>query len=150
MKQFLIYDLDLVFRDAKLSNAITSPQIEEWVDQHGQEVEFLTSILNLTRQNDAPPSVAAAAALIFARIDPQDALSFFTLLAQGAGTAGNPIVTLDKKLQRWRRENRKYPSREYLAMFFVAWNYWRAGKTTTNFLRPTGGRWTEDNFPEPR
>lgn len=111
--------------------------------------ENLQQIIGLTKQNDAPPSVAAAAALGFMQIDAADTVEFFTLLARGAGTQGHPIVTLDKRLQRQRREGLKMPHRDYLALFILAWNAWRDGKQMSKFQRPRGGRWSEDNFPEP-
>lgn len=150
VKQFIAWDDDLLFRDTKVLQAITSTQIEEWCDDHPHDVDFLQQVLSLTRQNDARPAIAAAAAIAFARIDAQAAVDFFTLLARGAGTQGHPIVTLDKRLQRMRRDNVKIPDRDLLALFIVAWNAWRAGKTVTKFQRPVGGRYTEDNFPVPR
>lgn len=58
-------------------------------------------------------------------------------------------VTLDKRLQRMRREGLKMPERDYLALFILAWNAWRDGKQMSKFQRPRGGRWSEANFPEP-
>lgn len=150
IKQFIAWDEEMLFRDTKVLQSITSPQIEAWVEDHPADVEFLTQIIHLTKQNDARPAIAAAAAIGFARLDAQACLDFFTLLARGAGTAGHPIVTLDKRLQRMRRESVVLPDRDVLALFIVAWNAWRQGKQVTKFQRPAGGRYTEDNFPVPR
>lgn len=150
VKQFIAWREGMLFRDTKVMGAITSPQIEAWVHDHPHDVARLLSLMHLTKQNDAPPSIAGAAALAFARIDAQASLDFFTLLARGAGTEGHPIVTLDKTLQRWRRENRKFPNRDYLALFILAWNAWRSDRLVTKFQRPNGGSYSEETFPEPR
>ena len=151
VKQYLIWTEGLLFRDSKAAQAqITTPRIEGWVEDNPVLVENLSKIIGLTKQNDAPPSVAAAAALRFMQIDAAAAVEFFTLLARGAGTEGHPIVTLDKRLQRHRREGLKMPNRDYLSLFILAWNAWREDRQMTKFQRPRGGRWAEDNFPEPR
>ena len=150
VKQYLIWTEGMLFRDNKVvTGSVTTPRIEEWVDSNPALQENLQQIIGLTKQNDAPPSVAAAAALGFMQIDAADAVEFFTLLARGAGTHGHPIMTLDKRLQRQRREGLKMPHRDYLALFILAWNAWRDGKQMSKFQRPRGGRWSEDNFPEP-
>lgn len=150
VKQYLIWTEGMLFRDNKVvTGSVTTPRIEEWVDSNPALQENLQQIIGLTKQNDAPPSVAAAAALGFMQIDAADTVEFFTLLARGAGTQGHPIVTLDKRLQRQRREGLKMPHRDYLALFILAWNAWRDGKQMSKFQRPRGGRWSEDNFPEP-
>lgn len=148
VKKLLIWNLGLLFRDTKVQQ-ITSPQIEQWVTDHPGDVAFFNSIWYLVRQNDAPPSVAGSAAIAFADLDPTACERFFTLLARGAGGAGHPITTLDKRLQRHRREGLKMPDRDYLSLFILAWNAWRDGKEMHKFQRPRGGRWSEANFPEP-
>lgn len=151
VKQYLIWTEGLMFRDNKATQAqVTTPKIESWVEDNPALVEGLSKIIGLTKQNDAPPSVAAAAALRFMQIDASDAVEFFTLLARGAGTEGHPIVTLDKRLQRHRREGLKMPNRDFLSLFILAWNAWREGRQMARFQRPRGGRWNEDNYPVPR
>ena len=149
VKKLLIWRGGVMFRDTKLQQ-VSAPQIEAWVSDHSGDVEFFNSIWSLIRQNDAPPSVAGAAAFTFADIDPVACERFFTLLARGAGGEGHPITTLDKRLQRTRREGLKMPDRDYLALFILAWNAWRDGKQMSKFQRPRGGRWSEENFPVPR
>lgn len=151
VKQYLIWTEGYLFRDAKVvQGQITTPAIEEWVDSHPALLESVLNITTLARQNDAPPSIAVAAAIRFLQIDEADAVEFFTLLARGAGTEGHPILTLDKRLQRQRRQGLKMPHRDYLSLFVLAWNAWRDGRQMTKFQRPRGGGWSEDNFPEPR
>lgn len=148
VKKLLIWEGGVMFRDTKLQ-VITSPQIEEWVTGNPGKIDFFNSLGTLPRQNDAPPSIAGAAALTFADLDPEATERFFTLLARGAGGEGHPITTLDKRLQRNRREGLKMPDRDYLALFILAWNAWRAGKKMSKFQRPRGGRWSDENFPVP-
>lgn len=148
VKKFIIWRSGVLFRDTKLQQ-VTAPQIEAWVAERSGDVDFLNSIWGLVRQNDAPPSVAGAAALAFGEIDPGACERFFTLLARGAGGEGHPITTLDKRLQRIRRDGQKMPDRDYLALFILAWNAWRGDRQMSKFQRPRGGRWSEDNFPEP-
>lgn len=151
VKQYLIWSEGFMFRDGKAASAaISSPRIEEWVQENPVHLGQYQSFIGLTKQTDAPPSVAGAAALQFVQIDPEAARTFFTLLARGAGTEGHPIVTLDKRLQRCRRDGVKLPNRDYLSLFILAWNAWRDGRTMIKFQRPRGGRWSEENFPVPR
>lgn len=151
VRQYLIWQRGYLFRDNKAASAaITNVRVVEWVENHPAEVARLLSMIGLTKQNDAPPSIAAAALIEFGRIDPDMAREFMTLLARGAGTEGHPILTLDKRLQRIRREGMKMPNRDYLALFILSWNAWREGREMTKFQRPRGGKWNEDNFPEPR
>ena len=149
VKKYIVWRNGLMFRDQKVAGQITSPQIEQWVTEHAEDVAFFNSIATVVRQNDAPPSISGAAALAFAEIDPVACERFFTLLARGAGGEGHPITTLDKRLQRHRREGLKMPDRDYLALLILAWNAWRDGKSITKFQRPPGGRWSEGNYPEP-
>lgn len=150
IKVFLTWQGGFLFRDSKAATAaITTPLIEEFVTHNPTDVANIGAMATVVKQNDAPPSVSGAAAIAFARVDALKAVEFFTLLARGAGTEGHPIVTLDKRLQRHRREGIKVPARDNLAFFILAWNAWRDGRQMTKFQRPRGGRWAEDNFPEP-
>jgi len=151
IKQYLLWQEGYLFRDAKAGkSAITTTRVVEFADNNKGAVAAIQKLASVSKQNDAPPSVAGAAALAFAQINIDQAQEFFTLLARGAGTQGHPIVTLDKTLQRFRREGRRYQPRDYLALFIIAWNRWRDGQQMTKFQRPRGGRWTEETFPEPR
>lgn len=151
VNRYLTWTNGYLFRDSKVVRAaITSTCIEEWVGDHPTDVANLQSVLPLTIQNDAPPSVAGAACIRFMQIDPAKAVEFFTLLARGAGVEGHPIVTLDKRLQRNRREGLKMPDRDYLSLFILAWNAWRDGRQMAKFQRPRGGSWNAENFPVPR
>lgn len=151
VKQYLIWEDGLLFRDAKLiTGSITTTRVEEWVDNHPVQLANFQKVITLTKQNDAPPRIAGAVAIRFMQISPADAVEFFQLLARGAGTHGHPIVTLDKRLASMRREGKKMPDRDYLALFITAWNAWREGREMSKFQRPRGGSYSEETFPEPR
>lgn len=149
VKQYIAWREGFLFRDQKTLRTITSARIEQWVSEHPVSVAGFGRLWHLARQADAPPSIASAAAIHFSAIDPEAAERFFTLLARGAGTEGHPIVTLDKRLQRMRRQGVKIPNRDYLAFYIIAWNAWREGREMTKFQRPPGGAWASDTFPEP-
>lgn len=150
VKQYLIWEEGLLFRDAKLViGSITTTRIEEWVDNNPVQLANFQKVITLTKQNDAPPRIAGAAAIRFMQVDPEAAVEFLTLLARGAGTQGHPIVTLDKRLASMRRAGVKIPDRDYLALFVTAWNAWRDGRQMAKFQRPKGGSYDDNNFPEP-
>lgn len=152
VRQYLVWSDGYLFRDNKTTTAaISTPRIEQWTIDNPADVAYLGSVLSLVKQNWAPPSVAGAAAIGFGRIDEASSTQFFTLLARGAGAEGHPITTLDKRLQRIKRDGLKIPPRDYLALFIQSWNAWREGRTRiTQFLRPRGAGWHEGNFPEPK
>lgn len=149
VKLYIAWDEGLLFKDTSNLQLITVAQIEGWVDEHPILMEQLNSLMGRLTANDASPSTSGTAALIFLQIDPDAAIEFFTLLVEGAGTAGHPIVTLDKRLQRMRREGLKMPQRDYLALFILAWNAWRQNRSISKFQRPRGGAWSAQDFPEP-
>lgn len=147
VKQFLLWERGLLFRDAKRAIEISSPQIEQWCGEHPESVANLVASHGRIRQAGGRPSVAGAAFLIFESVDPEAAATFFHLLATGAGTEGHPITTLDRKLRRQERMGLKVPARDELASFIQAWNAWREQRTINKFLRPRGGSWTPESFP---
>lgn len=151
VKQYLIWQDGYMFRDNKAATAaVTTPRIEEWVAANPESTTRYTALHHIVRQNFAPPSIAGAAAIRFAQLDESATVEFFTLLARGAGTDGHPIVTLDKRLARLRREGLKMSNRDILSLFILAWNAWREGRQMAKFQRPRGGAWTEETFPVPR
>lgn len=148
---FLIWKSGYLFRDNKAATAaITSPQIEEWVAANGVLIDHLNGHASSLRAHDAPPSIAVCAAFAFAQISPESEVQFFQALSGGGMPKDHPINTLDKRLQRIRREGLKTPQRDFLAMFIQAWNASREGRSMTKIQRPAGGSWTEETFPEPR
>lgn len=151
VKQFMIWEQGLLFRDTKVVHSeISTPAIEQWVRNHSIEVEHLNESMHYVRQCESRPMVGGAAFLIFQAVDAAGAAEFFHRLATGAGTSGDPINTLDQKLRRQRRAGQRVTARDELATFIQAWNAWRDGRTVTQLLRPKGGAWTPKNFPVAR
>jgi hypothetical protein len=139
------------FKDVKASKVITSVRIEQWVEEHPEDVKHFQEVAYLLNKGtvDAPPRILGAVSVMFGRVDQEKTKEFLELLRGGAGTAGNPLVTLDKKLQLNRRNSIKVTMRDHVALFVQAWNAWRDGRTPTYFPRPPGARWEERNFPVP-
>lgn len=148
VRLYLAYSTGLLFRDNKLAQeAITTSLIERWVGEHADSVDNLGTFFTDIRKNDAPVSVAYAAAITFTQKNPAAAREFFHLLSRGAGGADHPITVLDKRLQRHRREGIAISSRDQLGLFIQAWTAWRKGQALTKFQRPRGGTWTAATFP---
>lgn len=150
VKVHIIWREGFMFRDSKQAQLITAPQVTEWVNENSELVDFCNDFATALRSTDAPASITWAAALAFAQIDEAETLEFFNSLAHGGRPVGHPINTLDKRLQRLRREGIKMSSRDQLSLFILAWNAWRDGRTMVKFQRPRGGSWTAETFPEPK
>lgn len=149
VKVYLLWESGYLFRDSKAASlAVSTPQIEQWVEDNVDLVAHVNAHCTAIRNNFAPPSVGFAAAIAFAKVAPETEAQFFQDLADGGMPVGHPINTLDKRLQRVRREGFKMSQRDYLALFIQAWNATIDGKKMTKFQRPVGGRWAEDNFPK--
>lgn len=149
VKVCIQYENGLLFRDSKLSQSITAPVIQEYVNDHPTEVAFIQPLIDKVRRVDAPPSVVGAFLLIAYRVRGTDAADFIMQLDALVGMSeGHPVHTLDKRLRRIRRERINLSNRDYLALFIQAFNAWRAGRRITQFQRPPGGVWNTSNFPE--
>lgn len=147
-KLYLIWHRGLMFKDNKVAQLITAPQIQEWVAANDDLVRIGNENHKQIISNDGPPSVALTAFYKFTEIDPDDAAMFFRALATGIGLAeGSPILALDRRLRRLRRDGLKMSTRDHLALFIQAWNAFRTGKRMTKFQRPVGGLWNEENYP---
>jgi len=148
VRLYAAHSSGLLFRDNKTAQeTITTPFIEAWVSEHANIVAALGKYTTDIRRNDAPVSVAYAAAIIFTQKDPAAAREFFRMLSHGAGGSDHPITVLDKRLQRHRREGINISSRDTLGLFIQAWTAWRKGQSLTKFQRPRGGSWTALTFP---
>lgn len=149
VKLTIVHDEGLLFRDSMQKQLITHGHIQQWVADNPDIVELIQENATTLKKVDVAPSVATAAFIQFVYLDVDDAREFFELLRYGAGTRGHPIVTLDKKLQRMRRLDKKVSARDGLAWFFLAWNGWRAGEEVFRIQRPRSSKWTPENFPVP-
>lgn len=147
---FLTYDNDYLFRDSNVVREnITTPLIQDWVSEEAETVETLSEYMTDIRSSDAMDSVAYCAAVIFESLDPAASRAFFRALNRGAGGEGHPINSLDKRLQRDRRESRVPAPRDQLAFFIHTWNLWGLGTPIMRLQKPRGGAWTVDTFPVP-
>ncbi|KZM70782.1 hypothetical protein [Nocardia terpenica] len=146
----LLWDSGLLFRDNKLATRITVPIIQQWVSGNPGPVEFVNDRLSLIVSTDAAPSVATAFALKTGAAAADITELFFRELHDLTGLAeGSPILALDRRFRRLRRESITMPIRDQLALFIQAWNAWLANKTVAKFQRPRGGTWTAESFPRP-
>lgn len=150
VKFFILWREGLLFRDSSLAGLITSAEVQDWVKKNAETVDFIQQIFTMVRGCDAPPRVSGAAAIRFAEIDPASTVEFFTALHRGGAPLGSPINTLDKRLQRHRREGIAISDRDMLSLFVMAWNAWRGRREMVKFQLPRGGSWTAATFPEPR
>jgi hypothetical protein len=147
---FIVWQSGLMFRDTSVAGLITSAQIQAWVADNADLVELEHELHGKLSLVDGAPSVSTAAAFSFARVDRDEAINFISLLASGADLyEGHPILTLDKRLRRIRKEGIKVSNRDLLAFFVQAWNAWRDGRQMSKFQRPRGGSWSPANFPSP-
>lgn len=149
VKILIAWDNGMLFRDQKLKSEITSAVIEKYVEEHQDLISKFNAMHTNIVKTDARPSIAGAAAMKFLQIDDAAAVEFFHLLVTGAGRKGDPIVALDQRLRRLRRDRRVEPDRDVLSFFILSWNAWRDGKSMTKFQRPRSGSWTKNNFPVP-
>lgn len=148
-KVVLVWETDLMFRDNKLQRQITSAAIEDYILDHPGDLAFAQANAGLIRAIDAPPSVVGAFAVIAARANPEDAHEFLSQLHSMVGMSlGHPVHTLDKRLRSIRKQSLRLSQRDYLALFIQAFNAYRKGRKITQFLRPPGGSWSRDDFPE--
>jgi len=149
-KVFIMWQSGLMFKDNKIAQLITSAQIQAWVAANPDLVELEHDLHGKFTVVDAPDSSTCAAAFRFSEVDTAATVEFFGLLASGVGlTHGHPILALDKRLRRIRKEGIKVSTRDYIAFFVLAWNAWRDGRSLTKFQRPLGGSWSAANFPTP-
>lgn len=119
----------------------------EAVDYALTHADLIDAVLKGTdaRKVDAPTSVVAAFAMATIQFAPNRTKVFLHLLASGAGLEeGDPILALDRRLRRIRRERVKMSHREYLAYIIRTWNAWvseqKLGKLQMREL-------TEESFP---
>lgn len=133
----------------RVNNKVSNPHVLEWAASHPTEPALMQSILTeRIRRIKCRPSVTLAVLFHLHQIDGESAREFTTALTTGAGLdSGDPILTLREKLDRIKIQSLKMSDRDYIALFVLAWNAWRTGRTMTKFQRPVGGSWSRDTFP---
>lgn len=156
VRWMLIIEKDLLFRDTtKRTAGTTSAQIREWAASHPEAIKFIAEIHTDVKSALVSPSILAAAALIFSRIDEAQARKFVSQIRTGAGLeAGSAILAFRERATRNKLNKRKDSDRDVLGLLIKAWNAERAGKRQTKLQLPkaTGGKaptFSERNFPKP-
>lgn len=149
-KLYMIWTSGLMFKDNKIQQLITAPQIEQWVSSHPAHVEAAQRNYTRVKNIDSSYTVTIAAFMRFREIDPDAAVTFLDKLSTGAGLEqGSPILALINRQRRIQREGFKISNREMLAFYIQSWNAWREGRSMDRFVRPRGGSWAADTFPKP-
>lgn len=104
-----------------------------------------------TRQGFKPltPAVGATAFFLFARIQIDQAHTFFDRLTDGAiADVGHPIMRLRHRLYN-APQGRKLNPDEKLACVIRTWNHYRAGNSVESIVITPRGQLNDNNFPEP-
>ncbi|KMV19666.1 hypothetical protein ACT17_06420 [Mycolicibacterium conceptionense] len=148
IKQIILYETGGFFRRNSAAT-LTHTAIVQYVGDHPDEVEFLSQNRALIKSIDAIPRASACFAVVAWRKHPAETLEFFDRLRLRTGLElGDPVLTLDKRLRKVRdtRENLTVP--DYVALLTQAFNAFVKGERKLRFIRPAGGRWTAETFPE--
>lgn len=142
-------DRRALFRDNRFLR-VSAAEVHEWVSNNLELVENHNRNMLSIRHTPAKPAVAGAAYMVLARLgDVPLADEFIGLFGSGAGlSAGDPILAVREQLRRWKDRRRRVSEREQLALLFLAWNRWTAGKRLSRVATPSEG-WNERNFPFP-
>lgn len=147
----IMWDEGLLFRDNQLQQLTTAAQVEQWASDNQDTVQLIGARASDIRAVDTRPSVTGTAFVRLSRIDEGQAIAFLGSLATGANLSeGDPILTLKNRFHKIRRDGLAVSERDLLAFFILAWNAHRVGKSMSKFQRPRGGKWSANNFPEPR
>jgi len=84
---------------------------------------------------DAPPSVICTAFFVLSQIHQSQATAFFEALASRTGLShGSPILALDSRLRNIRKVGLRVEPKDYLGLFFKAWNYWRKNRAIAQLM----------------
>lgn len=142
-------DRRALFRDNRFLR-VSAAEVHEWVSNNLELVENHNRNMSSIRHTPSAPAVAGAAYMVLARLgDVPLADEFIGLFGSGAGlSAGDPILAVREQLRRWKDRRRRVSEREQLALLFLAWNRWMAGKRLLRVATPSEG-WNERNFPFP-
>lgn len=86
----------------------------------------------------AGASVTGTAHHILHRVDQDAAAEFFAKVSSGAGLEPeeHPILTLRKRLQRDRDQNKRYVFHVGVGLYIRTWNAYREGRTLNQIIQP--------------
>ena len=149
IKWIILYEAGAMFSDRKKQPAyFTTPNIVRWMEDHPDEVGFITSIAKDCTKSPLPPSILAAVACIAADLDGELAAEFVSAIRTGVGQeAGSPILALRNRAINNRINKRRDSDRDTFGLIAKAWNAWVNGKSLSKMQLPTGGTFTERTFP---
>lgn len=107
------------------------------------------SVSKRLRPMSAPTGILAACVYRFRQVGPEDADTFFELLASGANLAeDDPIYAFRRWLQNQSRQQARTNVYVLHALLIKAWNLWRDGQTRSYLVFKPGGA-TPEEFPKP-
>lgn len=107
---------------------MTNVELLRYMDVHGEEIYAGVRMAEWVRRSlPLPGSVVAAAYVILARVDPEQAMIFFGRIREGSAglETGDPVSTLTRRVYQDRMSNRRISPA--LALFYLirTWNAWR-------------------------
>lgn len=109
---------------------VTNGEIREFVADNPELKEAIRVADGWRTVVDAPPSVLVAAYYVTSEINPAGAADFFEKLTTRADIPkGSAILALDSRLRAIRRDGIRVDQKDYLSLFFKAWNYHRKNRT---------------------
>jgi len=129
---------------------VSTGEIVAWAQANRERVERMQELYSWSlRRIRVRPALSTAMAVRLSEIDADAAEEFFGSLASGVNLDDiSPIYALRERFARLREAGMRLHDREYIGLYTLAWNAWRAGRSLTKVQRPKGG-WTPENFPEP-
>jgi hypothetical protein len=116
------------------SGSVGSPQLThsetlQFVADHPEVVGAASMAKRTSKVLRLPAGVIGAAWMILAKIDEADATSFFRKIHDGETTGrGDPLLTLIRKAQSDRDQDRASRPASSFYLIFRAWNAWRQAK----------------------
>lgn len=150
IKWIILYQSGVLFSDRKKQPSYhTTPTIVRWMEEHPDQVGFITSIAKDCMAAPVPPSILAAVACIAAELDGELAAEFVSAIRTGVGQdSGSPILALRNRAINSRINKRRDSDRDMFGLIAKSWNAWVTGKSITKLQLPVGGTFTERSFPE--
>lgn len=151
IKWVILYDNDALFVENMRQLAMTTvPEIHRYAQEHPGVGELVGLISKEAYKSYLPPSLVCAAAVIFARINPEEALDFVSKLGSGAGIREDSgILALRNRAINNRANKRRENDRDMLGLLIRVWNAERRGRSISKLQLPHGGTFTRESFPKP-
>lgn len=121
--------------EGKASQQVSHSEIYGYVTEHPEVREAVATAGTWRSSIDAPPTIIAAAFYLLSDVHQSQSLLFFESLSSRAGLPqGSAILALDSRLRSIRKAGSIPTQRDYLTLFFKAWNHWRKNKAVTSIV----------------